>query len=215
MQVMIPFYRRPTEWSVVERLAARNPLTSLCRTSESFPLGIENSRANRIGINRQSARISHLMTTIRIASQDDAIEITRVVNTAFEVERPMRAHGSRTSVEDIQELMQHDRFFVAEQGGRIVGAVFARISGTTGYFGMLSVEEELRRSGLGRRLREKAEQFCKQNGCTEMTLTTGAFRTELIPYYEHAGYNVVRIEPGPAAWGFDKPFEVVHMAKPL
>jgi len=127
----------------------------------------------------------------------------------------MRARGERTSLENIQELMQHDTFFVAEQDAEIVGAVFARISGTTGYFGMLSVAQELRGVGLGRRLRETAEQFCKQRGCTEMTLTTGAFRTELIPYYEHAGYRIVRIEPGPAAWGFAKAFEVVHMAKPL
>jgi hypothetical protein len=48
-----------------------------------------------------------------------------------------------------------------------------------------------------------------------MTLTTGAFRTELIPYYQRAGYRIVRLEPGPKEWGFDKPFEVVHMAKPL
>jgi len=155
------------------------------------------------------------MPGIRSASPSDATEIVRVVNAAFEVERPMRARGERTSVENIEELMQHDTFFVAEQDGQIVGAVFARISGTTGYFGMLSVAQELRRGGLGRRLRETAEQFCKHHGCTEMTLTTGAFRTELIPYYQHAGYRIVSIEPGPAAWGFAKAFEVVHMAKPL
>lgn len=128
----------------------------------------------------------------------------------------MRASGrQRTSEEDIRELMQRARFFAAEQDRRVVGAVFARVSGKTGYFGMLSVADDIRGSGVGRALREAAEQFCKQNGCTEMTLTTGAFRTELLPYYERAGYRVVSIEPGPADWGFDKPFEIVHMAKRL
>jgi predicted N-acetyltransferase YhbS len=155
------------------------------------------------------------MFTIRIATPDDVSEIARVVNAAFEVERHMRAHGERTSEQDVRELMQSDMFFVAEQDSRIVGAVLVRITGTIGYFGMLSVAEDLRGSGVGRALRERAEQFCKQRGCTQMTLTTGAFRKELIPYYQRAGYSIVRIEPGPAEWGFNKPFEVLHMAKPL
>lgn len=128
----------------------------------------------------------------------------------------MRAPGSeRTSERDIRELMQSVTFFVAEQDGRIVGAVLARVNGTRGYFGMLSVADGMRRTGIGRALREHAEQFCRQNGCTEMTLTTATFRTKLIPYYERAGYRVTAIEPGPAEWGFIKPFEMVRMAKRL
>lgn len=153
--------------------------------------------------------------TIRIANPDDAAEIARVVNAAFEVERPMRASGSRTSEENVGELMQDATFFIAEQRGKIVGAVMARVTGQTGYFGMLSVDESLQRSGIGRALRERAEQFCKERGCTEMTLTTGEFRTELPPYYQRAGYRITAIEPGPAEWGLSKPFNVIHMAKPL
>ena len=154
--------------------------------------------------------------SIDIGTADDAKEIARVVNAAFEVERHMRVPGrERTSEENIRELMQADTFFVAEQDGRIVGTVLTRISGTTGYFGMLSVVENLQGSGVGRALRERAEQFSKQQGCTEMTLTTGAFRTELLGYYQRAGYTVVRVEAGPPEWGFNRPFEIVHMAKPL
>lgn len=156
------------------------------------------------------------MFTIRLATADDVSDITRVVNAAFQVERHMRAPGSeRTSEQDIRELMQTVTFFVAEQDDRIIGAVLARVDGTTGYFGMLSVADDLRGSGIGRALRQRAEEFCTQHGCTEMTLTTASFRTQLIPYYERAGYRVTAVEPGPAEWGFIKPFEIVRMAKRL
>ncbi len=112
-------------------------------------------------------------------------------------------------------MARGDTFFVAEQEGRVVGSVFVRITGGTGYFGMLAVDPALQRSGIGRALREHAEAFCRGRGCTQMTLSTGDFRTELLPYYARAGYAVVGTEPGPAEWSFAKPFRVVHMAKPL
>jgi len=156
------------------------------------------------------------MFTIRVAGSEEAEQIARIVNAAFEVERPYRLDGDRTSVENIRQLMRDGRtFFVAEENGRTIGAVFVRITGITGYFGMLSVDPALQRSGIGRALREHAERFCKQHGCSEMTLTTGDFRTELVPYYTRAGYKIVGTEPGPAEWSMRSGFRVVHMAKPL
>lgn len=156
------------------------------------------------------------MFTIRVAVPEEADHIARIVNAAFEVERPFRLHGERTSVENIRQLMlDGNSFFIAEQDGRIVGSIFVRITGNTGYFGMLSVDPALQRSGIGRALREHAEQFCRQLGCSEMTLTTGDFRTELVPYYTRAGYSVVSTEPGPAEWSMRSDFRIVHMAKPL
>jgi predicted N-acetyltransferase YhbS len=156
------------------------------------------------------------MFTIRVAVPEEASEIARIVNAAFEVERPFRLHGERTSQESVRQLMRDGRtFFVAEQDGRMVGAVFVWITGHTGYFGMLSVDPALQRSGIGRALREHAEEFSRQHGCSEMTLTTGDFRTELVPYYTRAGYKIVGTEPGPAEWSMRSGFRVVHMAKPL
>jgi len=157
------------------------------------------------------------MVTIRTAAQEEVDAVARIVNAAFEVERPFRLKGDRTSAENVRQLMR-DRytFFVAEEHDRTVGAVHVRITGTTGYFGMLAVDPTLQGSGIGRALREHAEEFCKQLGCTEMTLTTGDFRTELLPYYTRAGYRVVSTEPRPATeWSMRHDFRIVHMAKPL
>jgi predicted N-acetyltransferase YhbS len=154
--------------------------------------------------------------TIRPAGEQDAERIAAVVNAAFEVERPMRASGERTSAEGVRDEMQHGAFFIAEQQGRLVGSVLVRITGTTGYFGMLAVEPAVQRSGIGRALREHVEAYCKARGCLQMTLRTGDFRTELLPYYSRAGYRVVCYEASAGAtWNLLEPFQIVHMAKEL
>jgi len=156
------------------------------------------------------------MFTIRVALIEEADEVARIINAAFEVERPFRLRGDRTSTEDVRQLMSSgNSFFVAEENRRMVGTVYVRINGQTGYFGMLSVDPTLQRNGIGRALREHAEAFCKQRGCREMTLTTGDFRTELLPYYARAGYRVVSTEPGSPEWSMRNEFRIVHMAKAL
>jgi predicted N-acetyltransferase YhbS len=155
------------------------------------------------------------MPTIRTATPADAEGIAGVVNAAFEIERPLRTGGDRTSSQQVRDLMQRDAFFVAEHGGEIIGAVYVRIAGNTGYFGMLAVDESFRRTGVGRALREHAETYCRGRSCTRMTLTTGDFRIELPPYYERAGYRRIGTEPGPAEWRIGRPFKIIHMAKDL
>lgn len=156
------------------------------------------------------------MFTIRVAGIEESDQVAKIINAAFEVERPFRLRGERTSTEDVGRLMfDGNTFFVAEEGGRIVGTVYVRITATTGYFGMLAVDPTLQRSGIGRALREPAEEFCRQHGCSEMTLTTGDFRTELLPYYTRAGYKIVSTEAGSPEWSMRNEFRIVHMAKLL
>jgi len=84
---------------------------------------------------------------IRRADERDVPEIARIINAAFEVEREFR-EGARTSPTEIAKLLEHDVFFVAEEDGRLLGAVHTSIDGATGYFGMLSVDPALQRRGV-------------------------------------------------------------------
>jgi predicted N-acetyltransferase YhbS len=150
---------------------------------------------------------------IRPATKADAPAIARVINEAFEVEREFRK-GERTSVGQIIELLERDTFLVAEQEGRIVGAVDVRTAGAVGYFGMLAVDAEMRGAGLGRALLEAAEEHCRLAGCSTMTLSTGEDRKELIPWYERLGYRVASVQPSTSS-AFSRTIQVVHMAKTL
>jgi GNAT superfamily N-acetyltransferase len=151
---------------------------------------------------------------IRTAVEGDIGGIVAVVNAAFQVESEFRS-GARTSLAEISDLMQSSTFLVATQDENVVGAVLVRITGATGYFGMLSVLPGLQRSGIGRALLEAAEDYCRRHGCVAMTLSTGSVRQELLAYYGKKGYVVTSIEPAPEGAPFTKPIEIVKMAKKL
>jgi ribosomal protein S18 acetylase RimI-like enzyme len=156
------------------------------------------------------------MLNIRTAEEQDAKAIVDLVNKAFLVERHVRTGGDRTSLAGLRQEMQRGVFFVAEIEGRIVGSVFVRITGITGYFGMLAVDPLFQRSGIGWKLREYVEAYCKAQRCKEITLSTGDFRTELLSYYRRAGYKVISYEPSSGGtWDESKPFQIVHMVKSL
>ena len=150
---------------------------------------------------------------IRRAEKSEAGEIARIINAAFEVEREFRK-GDRTSAAEIFGLVERDVFFVAEEAGRLIGAVHTAVEGASGYFGMLAVDSSSRRTGVGGALLAAAEEHCRQAGCTKMTMSTGEDRKELIPYYERLGYWVTAIEPSTSP-AFKRPIRIVRMAKPI
>ena len=150
---------------------------------------------------------------IRWARPSEAEEIARIINVAFEVEREFR-RGDRTTAGEIRELIERGSILVFEEGGRLIGAVEVRVTGSAGYFGMLAVDTAFRRAGVGRALVEAAEEHCRGAGCTVMTMSTGEDRTELIPYYEKMGYRVTSIEPSTSA-AFKRAIRVVSMERPL
>jgi ribosomal protein S18 acetylase RimI-like enzyme len=150
---------------------------------------------------------------IRWARPVEAEQIARIINVAFEIEREFR-QGERTSASGIRELIERGSVLVAEDEGRLIGAVEVRVTGTTGYFGMLAVDPSARRGGVGRALVEAAEEHCRGAGCTVMTMSTGEDRTELIPYYAKMGYRVTSIEPSSSP-AFKRVIRVVSMEKRL
>lgn len=154
------------------------------------------------------------MPQIRAATENDNADIAAVVNAAFQVEKDFRA-GDRTSAAEISRLLQSCTFLLAIRNEAIAGAVMVRINGTSGYFGMLAVQPGLQRLGIGRALLQAAEDYCRLRGCTEMTLSTGSFREELVHRYQKLGYTVTGIEPAPPEGAFTKTIEIVKMAKRL
>jgi GNAT superfamily N-acetyltransferase len=143
-------------------------------------LSTDKARRERIA-SKQIARSFHPCPRIQRASEADIPEIVNIVNAAFQVERDFRM-GVRTSFADVKRLMEGNTFLVAVQDDQVVGAIMVRVNESTGYLGMLSVRPGLQGSGIGRALLQEAEALCRAQGCTEMTLTTGSVRRELLHY---------------------------------
>jgi N-acetylglutamate synthase-like GNAT family acetyltransferase len=152
--------------------------------------------------------------TTRAAIKADAAEIARIVNAAFLVEREFRP-GDRTSAAEIEKLIES--FLVSEKDGRMTGAVHVSVDsskGSKGYFGMLAIDPLLQGAGLGRQLLEAAEDHCRRKGCSEMTMSTGEERKELVAWYQRLGYRVTSAAASDNA-AFSRPIRVVQMSKPL
>ena len=126
--------------------------------------------------------------TLRIATPEDIPAIVPLVNRAFLVEDFIV--GDRTSAENVLELMQTRTFLVLEEEGKIVASINVEVRGERGYFGMLAVDTERQGTGLGRRMIEEAEHFCRSNGCSMMDLKVLSPRTNLFPLYQKFGYEI-------------------------
>jgi GNAT superfamily N-acetyltransferase len=151
----------------------------------------------------------------RLATEADAADIVRIVNLAYRVEDFFKI-GDRTYEAEVREIIANDQFVVAEDGsGRMAGCVEVRITGDRGYFGMLSVEPQRQKTGLGAGLIQQAEAFALQRGCSVMDLTYVNVREELPAFYERFGYR----RTGTSPWERDEPtrFPVhfVNMSKEL
>ncbi len=125
--------------------------------------------------------------SFRLATVDDIPAIIAVVNAAFSVESFLE--GTRTDDERMRQSMRDGQLLVAEnESGQIVGSVYIELHGERGYLGMLAVAPSLQGAGLGRRVMEAGENFCRDHGCDYVDIKVLSLRPELPPIYRRWGY---------------------------
>jgi GNAT superfamily N-acetyltransferase len=89
-------------------------------------------------------------------------------------------------------------FVVEAPGGAVVGWVHACVyrpihNQTRAVIGGLVVDEAHRRSGLGRMLIRRVEQWTRRKGCPEIRVGSQHFRTEAHAFYEALGYRPLKV----------------------
>ena len=111
------------------------------------------------------------------------------------------ADGPARSREYISGLLADENaaLFVAESVGEITGFVFAflrqapdtplHVPRRYAMIDTLAVKEKCRRAGLGRALMERAEQWGRDHGASEVDLSVWEFNQEAIAFYERLGYE--------------------------
>ncbi len=151
----------------------------------------------------------------RTADSADAENISHLVNAAFRPER-FFIDADRTNPDKVRALLLKGKFLLAEKDAVLVGCVYVEVRGERGYFGLLAVDPARQRAGMGSRLIDAAEEYCRAAGCRFMDLTIVNLRKELPGYYRRRGY----VENGTLPFPDDQhppkmPCHLVKMFKPL
>jgi GNAT superfamily N-acetyltransferase len=128
---------------------------------------------------------------IRDAIVEDSATIARLLG---ELDYPSSPDGVR---QRLARLLARDdtRVFVAERGASILGAlavhrmpVLTSINDIAMILALV-VTEEARRTGIGRRLVDRAEEEARAWGCGRIMVTSAERRTEAHTFYERLGYQ--------------------------
>jgi ribosomal protein S18 acetylase RimI-like enzyme len=105
--------------------------------------------------------------------------------------------GIRLSRSDTPEKIKHklqrdpDLFLVAEENGRVIGAVLGGYDGRRGIVYHLAVRRERRHDGVGRSLMQELETRLRQKGCIKYYLLVTKDNPEAVVFYEHMGVEVM------------------------
>jgi ribosomal protein S18 acetylase RimI-like enzyme len=148
------------------------------------------------------------------AQSADAEAIARLVNLAFRRER-FFVDDDGTNPEKVRELLQQGTFLLAKENGAVAGCGYGELHGERGYLGLLAVDPDRQRSGLGSQLMNAAEQYCRKARCQVMDLTIVNLRKELPEFYRRRGYSENGTEPFPAAAQARVACHLVRMSKAL
>ena len=155
------------------------------------------------------------MTKIRIASSADDQKITDVINAAFKIAEGFFVDGNRITLEEVQRHRASGTFLVAESDDGIDGCVYLEPRGERAYLGLLSVDPARQQGGLGSRLMEAGEEYCRERGARFMDIYIVNLRTELPAFYEHRGYAENGTTPFPADVPTKQACHFINMTKPL
>jgi GNAT superfamily N-acetyltransferase len=112
---------------------------------------------------------------------------------------------ARSLHEEIDRIPDYYRerqggFWVAADGGRIVGTFGLEISGAAAMeLRRMYVDPDHRRRGIARRLLGFAEAECRRRNRPTMDLSTSELNVDALLLYPNAGYRLVREEVAVAA----------------
>jgi predicted N-acetyltransferase YhbS len=152
---------------------------------------------------------------LRVATREDAPAVARLINEAFRVEAFFKA-GDRTTPGDVLELMTTGEFLVLDgDAGDPVAVVYVSRHNGRGYFGMLSVDRQLRGQGVAKRVIAEVEQRCRRAGCHALDINVVNLRTELPDYYAKLGYVESGTREFPEPSELTQPAHLIIMSKAL
>jgi GNAT superfamily N-acetyltransferase len=154
----------------------------------------------------------------RTAVVADIPELVRIINAAYRVE-DFFIEGNRTSAPELAAMMARPMgaFLVVETPASptLAAGVYLELRGRALYFGMLSVDPALQRSGHAGRLIGAIEARAREAGCNALEIEVVNLREELPAFYLRHGFIVTGEKPFHSAEKLKQPAHMVLMEKQL
>jgi ribosomal protein S18 acetylase RimI-like enzyme len=131
-----------------------------------------------------------------------AWEISRLVNSVYRGENSKKGwtteadllEGIRITVNKILELIgkKNNEILLAVTDDKIIGCVHLEKINKKCHLGMLSVDVNYQKEGIGKYLMNESEKYAKEVfRCGEMEMKVIGQRKELIEYYIRQGYKLM------------------------
>jgi GNAT superfamily N-acetyltransferase len=151
---------------------------------------------------------------IRVAEMQDAEGIVSVINAAFRPAEGFVFDRDRIDLISVWGLLRKGKFLLADDEV-LGGCVYVELRGDRSYLGLLSVDPQRQKTGLGAKLMDAAEAYCAKAGSRHMDLQIVSVRTEMYGFYQRWGYVETGTEPLPPGLNPKLPCHFVRMSKPL
>jgi N-acetylglutamate synthase-like GNAT family acetyltransferase len=152
---------------------------------------------------------------VREAKIEDGSAIVSVINAAFRKAEGFLIDRDRIDLKGVEELLQKGNFLVADDLGSVCGCVYVEQRDGRSYLGLLAVDPQRQKSGLGSKLMDAAEGYCIKAGSRFMDLRIVSVRKELPDFYHRRGYVETGIEAFAPGLNPKVPCHFVKMSKPL
>jgi predicted N-acetyltransferase YhbS len=149
----------------------------------------------------------------RDADLRDVPAITAVINAAFRRAESFFVDSERIDEAKVTELLRTGKFLVAQDGSTVIGCVYVELKGDRAYIGLLSVDPERQKTGLGSKLMDGAEEYCRNSRAQFVDLQIVNIRPELPRFYRRRGYVENGTAPFPAEIATKIPCHFVKMTK--
>jgi GNAT superfamily N-acetyltransferase len=153
--------------------------------------------------------------SVRIASLDDAEQITTLINRAFRIAEAFFIDEDRINLESVRNYFATGKFLLATIDDVPAACVYVEQRGDRAYLGLLSVDPASQHKGLGKLLMEAAEEFCRELGCRFMDLNVVNLREDLFGFYGRRGYVETGTTPFPTDVVTKLPCHFIDMSKSL
>jgi GNAT superfamily N-acetyltransferase len=111
--------------------------------------------------------------------------------------------------------MQDGQFLMLTQGVSLTACVYVKLNGDRCYIGLLAVDPEKQKSGIGARMMHEAEDLGRRAGCKFADIRTVSVRPELPVIYRKLGYAESGVESAAVIKTATMPVHFVTMSKPL